>query len=227
MSASPKRYVIIPAGGNGVRMQANIPKQFLLLNEIPVIIHTLHLFLAIDGIEKIIVPIASHWNLYFNELKQKYELPESIELVEGGETRFHSVKNALSVLPNEGIACIHDAARPLATKKLIEKCFTETELKGSAIATISTRDSVFELKDEEYISTNRNNYRLAQTPQCFQLSEIKKAFQKPHQENFTDDASVYETAGFKLNLIEGETTNIKITNPEDLFFAENILKSRK
>lgn len=227
MSAALKRYAIIPAGGSGSRMQANLPKQFLLLNEIPVIVHTLRLFLAVDGIEKIIVPLAAEWKLYFNELKQKYGLPEIIETVEGGATRFHSVKNALSVLPDEGMVSIHDAARPLATLGLIKKCFTETELNGSAIATVALKDSVYELKNGENKSVNRNNFRLAQTPQCFQFSEIKKAFQKEYNERFTDDASVYESAGFKLNLIEGESTNIKITTPEDLLFAETILKSKK
>ncbi len=248
MSATLKRYVIIPAGGNGSRMQANLPKQFLLLNEIPVIVHTLQLFLADDGIEKIIVPIAAEWKHYFNELKQKYGLPDNIETVEGGETRFHSIKNALSVLPDEGIVSIHDAARPLATSGLIEKCFAETELNGSAIATVALKDSVYELTkamqsmpgeivgqatnngsvpSQEYKSVNRNNFRLAQTPQCFKLSDIKKAFQKEYQKSFTDDASVYEATGFKLNLIEGELTNIKITTPEDLLFAETILKNRK
>ena len=244
MSATQKRFEIIPAGGSGSRMQANLPKQFLLLNEIPVIVHTLQLFLAVDGIEKIIVPVAAEWKLYFNELKMKYALPDSIETVEGGATRFQSVKNALSVLPEDGIVSIHDAARPLATSALIEKCFIETTLKGSAVAAVALKDSVYELSPQiesmpnevagqatnngsEYKSVNRNNYRLAQTPQCFQLSAIKKAYQKNYQESFTDDASVYEAAGFKLNLIEGESTNIKITTPEDLLFAEIVMKNRK
>ncbi len=225
MSATIKRFVVIPAGGIGLRMRANLPKQFLLLNEVPVIVHTLRLFLAVDGIEKIIVAVAAEWKLFFNELKLKYSLPDIIETVEGSETRFHSVRNALDILPCGGIVSIHDAARPLATIGLIEKCFSEAELKGSAVASVALKDSVYELKSGEYKSANRNNYRFAQTPQCFKLSEIKKAFQNEYHESFTDDASVYEAAGFKLNLVAGESTNIKITTPEDLLFAEIILKS--
>ncbi len=222
-----RRFVIVPAGGSGLRMQSNLPKQFLLLNEVPVIVHTLLLFSGVEGIEKIIVPIADKWKDYFNELKTKYALPEIIETVTGGKTRFHSVKNALKVLPDEGIVSIHDAARPLASKELIEKCFSVTEKKGNAVAAVALRDSVYKLKKSEAKSVNRNNYRLAQTPQCFLLSEIKKAFKQTYWESFTDDASVYEAAGYKVNLVEGENTNFKITNTEDLLFAEIILKNRK
>ena len=222
-----RRFVIIPAGGTGSRMQSDLPKQFLLLNEVPVIIHTLRLFLAVDGIEKIIVPVADVWKDYFNELKLKYELPSTIETVTAGETRFHSVKNALKVLPDEGMVSIHDAAQPLASKELIEKCFSVTVEKGNAVAAIPLRDSVYKIKKGETKSMNRNNYRLAQTPQCFLLSEIKKAFKQEYQKSFTDDASVYEAAEYKVNLTEGENTNFKITNAEDLLFAEIILKNRK
>lgn len=227
MSAANKRYVIIPAGGIGLRMQAALPKQFLLLKEIPVIVHTLRLFLTVDGIEKIIVPVAAEWKLYFNELKDQYSLPSLIECIEGGETRYQSVKNALAVLPDEGLVSIHDAARPLATPGLIEKCFTETVLNGNAIAAVGLKDSVYELTASGFKSANRNNFRLAQTPQCFKLSGIKKAYQKEYHESFTDDASVFEAGGNKLNLVEGESTNFKITNPEDLLFAETVLKHRK
>ena len=227
MRATSKRFVIIPAGGSGSRMQSELPKQFLLLHDVPVIVHTLRLFLAVDGIEKIIVPVADSWKNYFIELQSKYSLPDKIETVTGGETRFHSVKNALQVLPEEGIVSIHDAARPLASKELIEKCFSVTVENGSAVAAISLRDSVYKIKKVETKSVNRNNYRLAQTPQCFQLSEIKKAYKQNYLENFTDDASVFEAAGYEVNLTEGETTNFKITTPEDLLFAEIILKNRK
>ena len=222
-----RRFVIIPAGGSGSRMQSDLPKQFLFLNEIPVIIHTLRLFLLVDEIEKIIVPVANEWKKYFNELKTKYNLPSTIETVTGGETRFHSVKNALKVLPDEGMVSIHDAARPLASKELLEKCFSVTEEKGNAVAAIALRDSVYKIKKDETKSVNRNNYRLVQTPQCFLLSEIKKAFKQDYRESFTDDASVFEAAGYKVNLVEGENTNFKITNAEDLLFAEIILKNRK
>lgn len=226
MNGSLPRFVIIPAAGSGSRMGNQLPKQFLLLNGMPVIVHTIKLFSEIISVEKIVVAVSVDWKNHFEELIKKHSLSEKIEVIEGGDRRFQSVKNALAVLPDEGLVSVHDAARPLASKSLIEKCFSVAEEKGSAVAAIELKDSLYAFENGEAKNVSRNNFRLVQTPQCFKLSEIKKAFTQTFSEKFTDDASVYEAAAYKVNLVEGETTNIKITTPEDLLFAEAMMKSK-
>ncbi|HAP02230.1 MAG TPA: 2-C-methyl-D-erythritol 4-phosphate cytidylyltransferase [Bacteroidetes bacterium] len=219
-----KKFVIIPAGGNGTRMGNDFPKQFLLLNETPVIIHTIRKFSSVPGIEKIIIALPEKWLQYFSELKSKFLSGEkNIEIIAGGKTRFHSVQNALALIKGSGLVSIHDAVRPFVSTALIENCFNAAAKKRNAIACVPLKDSIYRNKKSKWIIEDRKKFLLAQTPQCFLVSDIKNAYKQKVRKKWTDDASVLESFGKKINPIEGEYTNIKITTQEDLVLAKGIL----
>jgi 2-C-methyl-D-erythritol 4-phosphate cytidylyltransferase len=219
-----KQYVLIPAGGSGSRMGSHVPKQFIPVVGKPVLVYTIEAFIrANPETEFVLVLPKEHFNTW-EVIKKEFLPAQNIKIVEGGATRFNSVKNGLSLLPGTGTVAIHDAVRPFVSKRLIDDCFTAAEKHGCAIAAIEPKDSLFEMKDGQPFSRNRTAYRLAQTPQCFSLKEIKQAFNQPYNAAFTDDASVFEANGGKLHLVEGEYDNFKITTPEDLIIAEYLIK---
>lgn len=219
-----KRYSIIVAGGSGTRMNASVPKQFLLLKERPILMHTLEKFHHSAPESKLILVLPSdQFDAWKNYCKQyQFTIPHT--LISGGSTRFHSVKNALETITDTGIVAIHDGVRPLINKSVIRESFKVAENKGNAITVIPSHDSIRLVTSSENKAVDRNNYVLVQTPQVFDIDLIKKAYQQPYDPLFTDDASVVEKLGMEIFYVEGHRENLKITTPFDLKLAHCILK---
>lgn len=220
-----KFYAIIVAGGSGKRMQTAIAKQFLLLNEKPVMMHTLQAFQLSELEPEIIVVLAKTEHEYWKELCLKYNFNVPHTLIEGGKERFHSVRNGLMSIKNDGVVAIHDAVRPIVSSSLITRTYKQALELGNAIPCVSPSDSVRELEATGSKILNRDKLVLIQTPQTFDLGQLRIAYQQPFSPIFTDDASVVEASGFPINLIEGNRNNIKITFPEDLELAGFLLKN--
>lgn len=217
-------YCIIVAGGSGSRMNSDIPKQFIELNGKPILMHTIEKFIVAIPSIKIVIVLASAYKAQWVNLCEKHNFSIRFELADGGDTRFHSVKNGLALVPNNSIVGIHDAARPLVSIATIQNTFETAQKRGNASPAISISESIRKVGGTENKAVNRSNYVLVQTPQCFQSTLIKKAFFHNYQPSFTDDASVLEATGEKINLVEGNRENIKITTPYDLIVAEAIMK---
>jgi 2-C-methyl-D-erythritol 4-phosphate cytidylyltransferase len=217
-----KKYALIVAGGKGLRMGAEIPKQFLLLHGKPVLMHTIEAFATITDIRIVLVLPQSQMS-YWQELNKEYSFSIPHTLVAGGDTRFQSVKNGLSAI-SDGMVAIHDGVRPIVSQELLANAYETCEQKGNAVLAVRLKDSIREVDLLGNKNVNRNNYYLIQTPQVFHSSEIIAAYQQAEHDNFTDDASVLESAGAKIHLVEGTYRNIKITTPEDLAMAEVLLK---
>ncbi|WP_231490765.1 2-C-methyl-D-erythritol 4-phosphate cytidylyltransferase [Pedobacter sp. Leaf170] len=215
-----KYYAIIVAGGSGNRMQTETPKQFLLLNNLPVLMHTVKAFALSELQPKILVVLNQQQHSYWNRLCLEFNFNIPHEVITGGAERFHSVKNAIDTISEESIISIHDAVRPVISKNLIDTTFRYALKNGNAIAAIKPIDSIRKKNGEETEAVNREDFFLVQTPQVFNSVILKKAYDLPFSNNFTDDASVVETNGTKINLVEGERNNIKITYPIDLDIAE-------
>ena len=217
-----QKSVIIVAGGLGTRMNAEIPKQFLEILGKPIVMHTIEKFYLFDNSIHIILVLPKQHVLLWNKLIEQYHFNIPIQLVNGGKTRFDSVKNGLELIKN-GVVAIHDAVRPLASVSTIKRAFDTAILKGNAIPSISINDSLRILDNYGNKPLNRNLVRIIQTPQCFDVALIKKAYLQAYNISFTDDASVLEKLGEKINLVEGNPENIKITNPIDLKIAEALV----
>lgn len=221
----PKFYAVIVAGGSGTRMLTTTPKQFLLLNGLPVLMHTILKFANNTYQPKIILVLADKHLKKWEKLVQKFSFKTNITLVTGGTERFYSVKNSLHLIEEGGIVAIHDAVRPLLSDDLISKCYQTAFLKNNAICAVQAKDSVRVVNDKlENTMLPRNQVYLVQTPQAFSIAQLQKAYSVNFQSYFTDDASVVEQAGFAINLIEGETENFKITHPIDFKLAKILLK---
>ena len=221
-----KHYAIIVGGGSGSRMQSELPKQFMLLAEKPILMHSIEAFYHSEYKPDIIVVLNVDFHLYWENLCEKYHFSVPHTLVKGGNHRFDSVKNGLKLIKGKAIIAIHDAVRPLISKQLINYSYREAELSGNAVAAIKSRDSVRLKNDQLSSSLNRDEIFLVQTPQTFSSDILNKAYKQDFRNEFTDDASVVERLGISINLIEGENTNFKITFPEDLKIAEFYLSSR-
>ncbi|HET6225658.1 MAG TPA: 2-C-methyl-D-erythritol 4-phosphate cytidylyltransferase [Bacteroidia bacterium] len=219
-----KKYLIIVAGGSGSRMKSTIPKQFIELQGKPVLMHTVQKFVEVFPDITIIIVLAKEYENEWKALCQKHQFQIAHSLTGGGETRYASVKNGLELVPDAGVVGIHDAARPLVSKSTILKTFEEAELMGNATPAVPLTDSIRKIKGKENTAVDRTTFSIIQTPQCFHAHLIKKAFLKPYQAEFTDDATVMEAFGEKINLVEGNKENIKITTPEDLLIAEALMK---
>jgi 2-C-methyl-D-erythritol 4-phosphate cytidylyltransferase len=217
-----KKYALIVAGGKGLRMGAEIPKQFLLLKGKPVLMHTIEAFANFSDIHIVLVLPQSQMS-YWQELTSEYSFSISHTLIAGGDTRFQSVRNGLSVV-SDGMVAIHDGVRPIISQELLANAYDTCEQKGNAVLAVRLKDSIREVDLLGNKNVNRNNYYLIQTPQVFHSSEIKAAYDVTEHDNFTDDASVLESAGAKIHLVEGAYSNIKITTPEDLAMAEVLMK---
>lgn len=216
-----KKYAIIVAGGSGSRMKSDLPKQFLLIHNKPILMHTMDKF-AIDNIEIILV-LNVDFHEYWLKLCREYDFSIPHLLVNGGNNRFESVKNGLSKITSKSIIAIHDAVRPLISSDKIRFAFEKAEELGNAVLSVVSRDSVRRIQGDTSSIINRDEIHLIQTPQIFQSELLHKAYKERFRNEFTDDASVVERIGVKINLIEGEYTNIKITYPEDLKIATTLL----
>ena len=222
-----KKYVIILACGNGTRMQASTPKQYLLVGGKPIVFHTIEKIWEFDNTHNIIVVINSEHEQLFNTLKEQYSLNIPFNVVFGGKTRFLSVRNALdSIEDTNSLVAIHDGVRPFVSKEAFENSFLVASQRGNAICAVTATDSIRMGSRNNNHAVNRQEVFLIQTPQTFLTSIIKLAYKQEYQEKFTDDASVLESLGKEINIIEGNRDNIKITYPSDLLIAQKILENK-
>jgi 2-C-methyl-D-erythritol 4-phosphate cytidylyltransferase len=218
-----KKQIIIVAGGKGLRMGGEIPKQFLPVNGKPVLMLTLETFYRFDPQIKIILVLPREQQTYWNELCVKYHFEIPYLLADGGETRFHSVKNGLSMADDDGLIGVHDGVRPFVSQEVIAHCFDAASTKEAAIPVIDVVETVRKIDGEESVTVDRNNYKLVQTPQVFTSSLLKRAYNQEYSPLFTDDASVVEAMGVKVVLVPGNRENIKITTPFDMIIANALV----
>lgn len=218
-------YVIIVAGGKGLRMGSDIPKQFLLIGGKPVLMRTLERFRAYDDALQIILVLPEGQQAYWRELCGQYHFDVEYQLANGGQTRFHSVQNGLALVPDEaeGVVGVHDGVRPFPSIEVIRNCYETARTKKAVIPVIPVVETVRHLEGDKSVTVPRGDYRLVQTPQTFDIQLLKAANRQPYNDGFTDDASVVESYGFEITLVEGNRENIKITTPYDLKIAEVLL----
>lgn len=221
-----KKYAILVAGGSGQRMGGAIPKQFLKMGGKPVLMHTLEAFHMADFSIELIITLPKEEINFWKDLCEWHSDFTPHTIVEGGETRYHSVKNALQNVKENALVAIHDGVRPHISKELILKSYEIAQESGSAICSVKMKDSVRQVQGNESHNIDRSSLRTIQTPQTFQSDLIKQAYAQGYSQNFTDDASVAEAFGHNVTLMEGAYENIKITTPEDLIIAEAILKAK-
>jgi 2-C-methyl-D-erythritol 4-phosphate cytidylyltransferase len=220
------KYAIILAGGKGTRIKSHTPKQFIELCGKPILLHTIEAFYRYDLNVQVIVVLPKIDMKYWEALVKKFKVSNSIMVAEGGETRFQSVKNGLHKINGEGHVAIHDGVRPLVSETIIGESFNIAYTHQSAVTAVDLKDSI-RIKDQNSTKAmDRSKFKLIQTPQTFEVSLIKKAYEQPEDSSLTDDASVAERAGHCIVLFEGSYENIKITTPEDLVIAEALLKSK-
>jgi 2-C-methyl-D-erythritol 4-phosphate cytidylyltransferase len=220
------KYAIIVAGGSGARMQAEAPKQFMLLNKKPVILYSIEAFYNYSSEIKLILVLHPDYIRIWDKICVDLRVNIPHHVVLGGSTRFQSVKNGLSAIDSEGLVAIHDAARPLINTSFVEKLFVEAEKFGSSIPGIAVNDTIRQFDGEASFQLDRSTLRAMQTPQVFKISELQTAYRQTYTELFTDDASVMQAAGMPLHFSDGLPANIKITFLQDITIAE-ALKSLK
>lgn len=221
-----KKYAIVVAGGSGTRMGTSLPKQFMLLRDKPVLYYTLKVFLeAYDDLEIVLVLPVDYTDMG-QEIIDAFFDKERIRITAGGDTRFQSVKNGLSLIDEESIIFVHDGVRCLVTKELIQRCYLQAVETGTAIPAVPSKDSIRLIREEGNEAFDRNKVMLVQTPQTFHSKILLPAFQIDYKDKFTDEATVVEAYGMKVSLVEGEVNNIKITRPVDLLIAESILSGK-
>ena len=217
-----KYYAIIVAGGKGLRMGGNVPKQFQLVGGRPVLMHTLQQFRNAFADLQIILVLPREQQDYWRELCRQYEFGVEHRVADGGQTRFHSVKNGLALIPDgeEGIVGVHDGVRPFASADLIRRCYAAAVEAEAVVPAVPVVES---LRHEERGAIDRKGYRLVQTPQTFSIPLLKAAYRQAYLEAFTDDASVVEAYGHRVAMIDGIRENIKLTTPFDMVVAEALL----
>ena len=212
-----KKVALIVAGGEGERMNSSIPKQFLLLNSLPILMRTIKQFSHFD---EIVLVLPNSQFECWNELCVSHNFTQKHIQVSGGESRFHSVKNGLEKIDNNSIVAIHDGVRPLVSANLITNIITKTKNGIGVIPVVPVKDSIRKVKGENSTQIDRSNLYKVQTPQCFLSADIKEAYTQEFSEFFTDDASVFESNAGKITTIIGEEKNLKITTEEDLKISE-------
>jgi 2-C-methyl-D-erythritol 4-phosphate cytidylyltransferase len=221
-----KKYVIIVAGGSGSRMNAPLPKQFISIGGKTVLQHTIEKFYtSVPNIE-IIVVLPENEIARWVAICKSDNINISHRIVKGGATRFDSVKNGLESINDIGVVAVHDGVRPFVTSKAILDSFHHAYTHGNAVLAVPLKDSIRRKKDNDTIAEPRSDFFLIQTPQTFEIGLLKRAYQTTYQSFFTDDASVVEYSGTKIELIEGNDENIKITTPNDLLIAEAIVQKQ-
>ena len=237
-------YVIIVAGGKGLRMGTDIPKQFLPIGGKPVLMRTIERFREYSADLQVILVLPKEQQEYWQELCKEYSFPlpqqggdrgGSYLLADGGETRFHSVQHGLSLIPNdaEGVVGVHDGVRPFPSIEVIRRCYDTARTAKAVIPVVPVVETLRKISSSpstlhlpHSITVPRSDYRLVQTPQTFDIQLLKAANRQPYNDNFTDDASVVEAYGHPITLVEGNRENIKITTPFDMTIAEALLKKQ-
>lgn len=216
-------YIIIVAGGKGLRMGSEIPKQFLPIGGKPVLMRTLERFREYSKELQMILVLPKAQQDYWHQLCEEYHFSVKYMLADGGETRFHSVQNGLALVPDdaEGVVGVHDGVRPFPSVDVICNCYKAAQEKKAVIPVIPVVETLRHITEG---TKPRGEYRLVQTPQCFDIQLLKAANKQPYNDGFTDDASVVEAFGFDVTLVEGNRENIKITTPFDMTIAEALLQ---
>ena len=215
-----KKHIIIVAGGKGLRMGGDIPKQFLPVCGKPVLMRTLEAFHAYDADIHIIVVLPVSQQAYWKELCREYQFALSHDIANGGDTRFHSVMNGLALVEGNGLVGVHDGVRPFVSQEVIARCYEEAADCKAVIPVIDVVETVRHLTAEGSETVPRDQYKLVQTPQVFEVDLLRRAYQQTYIDLFTDDASVVEALGEKVYLVQGNRENIKLTTPFDLKLAE-------
>ncbi len=220
-----KEYALIVAGGKGTRIKSKVPKQFLDLDGLPILMRTINAFYEYSNEITVIVVIPEDDFPVWKELCMLHNYTRPLILQSGGDTRFQSVKNGLKKITGDGLVAIHDGVRPLVSKDMIGASFRLAAVHGSAVAAVRLKESIRMVNQDNTSAVDRSKFRLIQTPQAFQVRLIKQAYETREESSFTDDASVAEHAGHTISLFEGSYENIKITTAEDLVIAEALLKT--
>ena len=223
------KYAIIVAGGKGLRMGGDMPKQFLPIGGKPVLMHTIEAFVAACPDIHIILVLPLDHQPYWQQLcrEHNFTLPHSIAT--GGQTRFHSVLNGLNTIPAEitsALVAVHDGVRPFAASKVINDCFEQAERTGAVVPVVPVVETLRKLSTPSH-TVDRTRYRLVQTPQTFQLSLLRQAYKQTYRDTFTDDASVVEALGHTITLVDGNRENIKLTTPFDLAIAATLVAQQQ
>lgn len=218
------KYVIIVAGGKGLRMGGELPKQFIPVEGRPVLMHTLDAFHSCDSSIEIILVLPRDHQPYWQELCREYQFAVPHRIADGGATRFHSVQNGLALVDApEALVAVHDGVRPFVAHEVINRCYQDAEQYGAVVPVIPVVETVRHLLPEGSKTVSRDDYRLVQTPQTFRASLLRRAYEQPYRETFTDDASVVEALDNVVHLVEGNRENIKLTTPFDLVVARALL----
>lgn len=222
-----KEYAIIVAGGKGTRIKSVLPKQFLELNGLPILMHTIHAFVRYSNDITIILVLPEDDFQTWQSLCAKHNFDTPVVLQKGGDTRFQSVKNGLEKIQGDGLVAIHDGVRPLVSEDIIGASYRLAAVHKSAVAAVRLKESIRMTDQDNTKAVDRSKFRLIQTPQTFEVALIKKSYQIKDDPSLTDDSSVAERSGHTISLFEGSYENIKITTPEDLIVAKALLDSRK
>ena len=222
-----KRYAIIVAGGKGLRMGGELPKQFIPIEGRPVLMRTLDTFHACDPSIQIILVLPHDHQPYWYALCEEYAFDVPYRIADGGATRFHSVQNGLALVDEpEALVAVHDGVRPFVSHAVIEECYREAAAHGAVVPVVPVVETLRKLDAEnatQSVTVDRSAYRLVQTPQTFSASLLRQAYEQPYRDTFTDDASVVESLGATVFLVEGNRENIKLTTPFDLTVAKALL----
>ena len=223
-----KKYMIVVAGGKGLRMGGDVPKQFQIIGNKPILMVTLERLHAIDPTMQIILVLPADQIEMWKEMCREYEFAVPLLLTQGGATRFHSVQNGLAQVDDmeEALVGVHDGVRPCVSQRVVDDCFREAWIHGAAIPMIDLQDSLRHIVGADGVTevVPRDRYRLVQTPQVFRLSVLRKAYEQRFVETFTDDASVVEAAGMDVVAVEGNRENIKLTTPYDMLVARTLME---
>ena len=218
-----KKYIIIVAGGKGLRMGGEIPKQFIPIGGKPVLMRTIETFYAYDSSIQIILVLPVSQQEYWKDLCLEYSFDIPHQVADGGETRFHSVKSGLNLVKEDGWVGVHDGVRPFVSSDVIERCYSAAAMWQAVIPVVDVVETVRHMTEEGSETVPRDQYKLVQTPQVFDVSLLKNAYNQEYTSHFTDDASVVEALGIKVHLVEGNRENVKLTTPFDLKLAEMLI----
>ena len=220
------KYAIIVAGGKGLRMGGELPKQFIPVEGRPVLMRTLDAFHACDASIQFILVLPHDHQAYWHELCAQYQFAVPHRIADGGATRFHSVQSGLSLVDApEALVAVHDGVRPFVSPEVIRRCYAEAEAHGAVVPVIPVVETVRQLVGEGSKTVARDAYRLVQTPQTFRATLLRRAYEQPYTDAFTDDASVVEALGCAVTLVDGNRENIKLTTPFDLIVAKALVDS--
>lgn len=219
-----KHTALIVAGGKGLRMGSELPKQFLPIGGKPVLMHTLEAFHRFDSAIDLILVLPEEQQGYWKQLCEQYRFTIRHLIANGGETRFHSVKNGLALVSGGGLVGVHDGVRPFVSQEVIRRCYDRAATEKAVIPVVDVVETVRQVTESGSRTVNRDDYKLVQTPQVFDADLFRQAYAQDFKPFFTDDASVVEAMGVSVSLVEGNRENIKITTPFDLKIATALLE---